>query len=1014
MDNRQGPRRRRSTNTFTTRSGNNIKLNRSFSGRRAASKDARARQRAAYLSTLPKNRWKRLAYRLEPRRLAHYWFSREGGIMALKITGVGIVVCFLLLVGMFAYFRKYLPNITDVSGNNIPGSISYFDSTGKVLLFQDYNAVKRTPVQSNQISPYMKEATVAIEDRNFYHEGGFNIRGIIRAAYADIFHRSEGLQGASTITEQLVKLNENWIGQRTIAVKIKEIILAVELSREYSKSQILTGYLNVAPYGGVDYGCESAAEDYFGVSCNNLSLAQAAMLASIPQYPTGYSPYSSPTWNPAASGNYFDEQGLLARQHYVLDQMASQGYISQAQADAAKQVNILSEVHPMQNKYQNIQAPYFVMSAKQQLDQQYGAQTVDRGGWNVITTLDLNLQHEAEHLVQQNLPNVTRNLGDEEAMVGEQVQTGKVVMEVGGVNFNNPSYGQINYAATNVSPGSSIKPFEYGLLINTSDHAGAGSVLYDSKGPIPGYPGTCAWNPYTSGRACPPGTAPYLYDDNNYFPGPLTLRYAIAASRNVPAVKVNLMVGSQNAVKNVDNLMGNSNGYYCLKPGANVFAATKSDQTPCYGASGIGDGAYLHIDDEVNADATLARLGQEIPRTYINKITDASGHVIYQWKQPKPKQVLRTDAAYIVDSMLDDPRATYLPGSCTAYTCTQLSQGGYKWQHYDGWDISIKTGTTNNNFDGLMTAWTTQYAVATWVGYHTRNVAMTAGQMEYMTEPLARGWMQYALDSLHETPVNWKQPPDIKVLPAFSAMKSPGYGTEVPGPTTDLYPAWYIPPSKSGTTSSVIDKVSGKLATSCTPADAKEYITNGNANMFSIDPFVKGGSTGQYNTNQTDNVHNCSDTMPTVSLSVNSNANNSSGTSPQDQCDINSGCTVVATVTQGTHPLSSSKFNGKIDVSVNGSVIKTFTLNPNTSSPASVTFTYSPSANEANQSLTMSAQVTDSVLYQSTSSPQSVQVVGGPNPGNNGNGNGNGGQQGFLPPPTRRHFTPSPFTTSNG
>lgn len=1003
MDNPQGPRRRRNTNTFTTRNGNSIKLNRSFSGRRAASKDARARQRAAFLSTLPKNRWKRLAYRLEPRRLAHYWFSREGGIMALKITGVGIVVCFLLLVGLFAYFRKDLPNITDVTGNNIPGSISYYDSTGKTLLFQDYNAVKRTPVQTNDISPYMKEATVAIEDRNFYHEGAFNVRGIIRAAYDDLFHRSAGLQGASTITEQLVKLNENWIGQRTIAVKVKELILAVELSREYSKSDILTGYLNVAPYGGVDYGCESAAQDYFGVSCNNLSLAQAAMLASIPQYPTGYSPYSSPNWNPAASGDYFDEQGLLDRQHYVLDQMAAQGMISQAQADAAKQVNVLAQVHPLQNKYQGIQAPYFVLAAKHQLEAQYGAQTVDRGGWNVTTTLNLDLQKEAEHIAAENLPNVKADLGDEEAMVGEQVQTGKIVMEVGGVDFSNPNYGQINYAETNISPGSSIKPFEYGLLINTSNHAGAGSVLYDSKDPLPGYAGTCAWNPYAPGAPpCPPNTQPFLYDDNDYFPGPLTLRYALAASRNVPAIKVNLMVGSTNAVKNVDALMSNPNGYYCLKPGVNVFDASTSDQTQCYASSGIGDGAYLHLDDEVNADATLARLGQAIPRTFIDKIVDASGHVIYQWKQPKPTQVMRTDAAYIVDNMLSDPRPTYLPGRCTAYTCSPLSQGGYKWERYNGWDVAIKTGTTNNNFDGLMTAWTTQYAVATWVGYHTRNRAMTAGQMEYMTEPLARGWLQYALDSLHEAPVNWKQPPDIKVLPTFSAMKSPGYGTEVPGPTTDLYPSWYQAPTKTGNTSDTIDKVSGMLATSCTPADAKITVTNGNANEFSIDPYHgKNNNNGKYNTTETDNVHNCSDALPTTSITVN-NLGSNNNNSP-NECDPTAGCQVTVTVTQGTHPLSSNQFNGQIAVSVNGSVVKTFTLNPSTTSPTTVQFTYIPSGNMAGQNITMSAQATDSVLYQA-SSQTTVQVVGLTN----------GGGTGLLPRKYRRRTASNFYTTSSG
>lgn len=920
--------------------------------------------------------------------------------MALKLLGVGIVVMFLLLVGLFAYFRKDLPNITDVSGNNLGGSISYYDSSGKTLLFQDYNAVKRVPVDGNDMSPYMKEATVAIEDRDFYKEGAFNIRGIFRAAYTDLFHRGEGLQGASTITEQLVKLNEQWTGQRTIVVKIKELILAVELSREYSKADILTGYLNAAPYGGVEDGCESAAQDYFHTSCKNLTLKQASLLAAIPQNPTPYSPYSSPKFNASATGDYFDQSGLIGRQQYILGQMVKQGMISQAQANAAKVTGLSTSVavghgkeqatlrvYPLQTKFQGIKAPYFVLAAKNQLEQQYGAATVDRGGWKVTTTLNLGLQNKAEQIARQNLPNVQAYGGDEEAMVGEQVQTGKIVMEVGGVDFNNPSYGQINYAQTNISPGSSIKPFEYGLLINTSDHAGAGSVLYDSKSALPGYSGTCPYNPYTTNVACPAGTEPYLYDDNGYFPGPLTLRYALAASRNVPSVKVNLLVGTQNAVKNVDAMMGDSNGYYCLQPGSNVFNATKADQTSCYASSGIGDGAYLHLDEEANADSTLARLGQEIPATYIEKIADASGHTVYQWTQPKSKQVMRPDAAYIVDNMLYDPRATYLPeqvgGYCSSYTCTPLDAigvyGNYKWERYNGWDISVKTGTTNNEFDGLMTAWTSQYAVATWVGYHTRNKAMTAGYMEYMTEPLARGWLEYALDSLHESPVNWKQPSDIKVDPAFAAMNTPGFGTEVPGPLKDIYPSWYIPPSNSGNTTNAIDKVSGKLATSCTPADAKEYITNSNANTFSIDTFVNGGYSGsKYNTTAPDDVHNCDDSKPT----------DPTFTAPPACTVGDKACNITITVSQGTYPFYGGKykFGGALTVSANGKQIRNFALNSAdcTAGTCTVSFNYSPTKAGG---VTISAVVTDSVLYQSSSSTSLSVTKASSQPSGNGHGN---------------------------
>src|SRR5665213_1516186 len=262
----RGPgRNRRSKNTVTTKSGKSLKINHSFSDRLKSNKLARKAEKAAYLSTLPKNRYKRILYRLHPKRVAQYWFSREGGIMALKIIGICIVFGFFLTIGLFAYFRKDLPQIKGISGGDLGGSIAYYDRTGTTLLWQDYDAVKRTPVNSDQISPYMKEATVAIEDKGFYKEGAFDVRGILRAGVHDITGAG-GTQGGSTITQQLVKLNENWTGDHTVTRKVKELILAVELEREYSKSDILTGYLNIAPYGGQEYGVESAARDYFQTS----------------------------------------------------------------------------------------------------------------------------------------------------------------------------------------------------------------------------------------------------------------------------------------------------------------------------------------------------------------------------------------------------------------------------------------------------------------------------------------------------------------------------------------------------------------------------------------------------------------------------------------------------------------------------------------------------------------------------------------------------------------------------
>ena len=952
FDRRSSGRQRRPRRSKVT-SPKTIRIHQSLSNRLRANKQAREMKRATYLATLPKNPAKRLLFRMQPKRLAHYWFSRQGAVMALKVIGVGIVIVFLLTIGVFAYFRKDLPNIKDISGDNIGGSISYYDSTGKVLLWQDYNAVKRIPVASDQISTYMKEATVAIEDKNFYHEGAFNFGSIIRAGFFDLIHHGEGLQGASTITEQVVKLNENWTGNRTITTKLKELILAVELSREYSKNDILVGYLNAAPYGGVEYGCEAAAEDYFHSTCQNLTLPQAALLAAVPQAPSVYSPYSSPQYNPAVAVNYFDEPALIGRQQYILDQMAQQGYISQAQANQAKGVNILAEVQPLENKYSNIQAPYFVLAAKQQLDNEYGATTVNRGGWKVITTLNLGLQADAEKDVQANEASVAAVRGDEEAMVAEDVNTGQVVALVGGEDFNNPDYGQINYVNTNISPGSSMKPFLYAALIQNNNNVGAGSVLYDSQGPLPGYPCTDKTEPTatSNGGNC-------LWDDNFIYPGAETIRYALAGSRNVPAVKASYEIIPHDTspdytasinkwISLANEAIGTSGAYGCYPAGVNIETATADQQTQCYGSAAIGSGD-IALDQEVNGDTTLARLGAEIPQTYILQITDSTGKTIYQWQQPKSTQVYNPDTAYIINSMLDDPRATYL-------------QPYQKFQNYDGWDIAVKTGTENQEYNGVMTAWSTQYAVIGFAGYHTLDQPLVEGHFEDITEPITKTWMEQALTALHTKPVNWTQPTNVKVLPDFVQRVSTGYGAEVPGPSTDLFPSWYVAPSSSSSTET-LDKVSGNIATSCTPTLAKETVGGANANAFSIDIFYPPGQTAGSTSSVSgtpDTIHNCNDSPPTVTVT-------------QGNCEDISDCDFTVTVTQGTDSLSGGSYTtapaGTIELIANGQTLATQTIPSGSVSPYTTTFSNVAIVNGE----TIEAQAVDSVLYSGTNTTPPV------------------------------------------
>ncbi len=962
MSKRNTGRNRRSINTVTTKSGKTIKLNRSLSDRSKAKNAARSAEKAAYLATLPKDRLQRILYRLHPKRVAAYWFSREGGIMALKIVGASIVIGFFLTIGLFAFFRKDLPKIKNLSGASLGGNITYYDRTGKTVLFNDYNTVKRIPVDTKDMSPYIKQATVAVEDKDFYKHGAFDVRGIMRAAVRDATGSSGAVQGGSTITQQLVKLNENWTDNRTVTRKVKELILAVELEREYSKDDVLTGYLNIAPYGGQEYGVESAARDYFQTDAKHLSLAQASMLAAIPQSPSYYSPYAGSKYNPAVTGDTFNAPALIGRQHYILNQMVAQHYITKQQALDAAKVDVLAQVHEQSPKFADIKAPYFVLAAKHELEQTYGATTVQRGGWSVITTLDMNLQTKAEQLVASNLSNVKRYGADEEAMVGEDVKTGQIVSLVGGTDFSNPDYGQNNYAAgILIPPGSSFKPYDYTTLINNNNNVGAGSVLYDTQGPLPGYPCT--------NKALPKAGGNCLEDYDFIYPGPLTLRYAMGGSRNVPAVKAMLSSvpndKSSGRVDSVNKTIGTAsalmdNKYYQskhIKP-YNCYADEQLTQTTqCYGASAIGDGAFLHLDDHVNGLSSLARLGKAIPRTYILKITDASQQPLYQWKQPKDEQVIKADSAYIVNDMASDPRASYLPGSCTDTTCTPLRGGGYKFHRYNGWHFAVKTGTTNDGYDGLMTSWSTRYAVVSWVGHHTRRVTLHSS-MENLTEPMTRGWMEYAHGT--EKPVNWVQPTTVKSAPAFVVRNHVHFGDIEPSPTNDLYPGWYVGGGTVKTTSQTIDKVSNKVATSCTPALAKNEAANGNAASWNVDIFNGGKTsigTGSSGTNggnptATDDVHNCNDSPPTVTL-----------TAP-DNCP-SSGCTITATVTQGTHPLNDAQyaqFPGTITFTLDGQTIHTEGVSD---SPHTSSFTYTPATTGSG---TITVTVTDSVLYQGTAS----------------------------------------------
>ncbi|GAC1386644.1 MAG: hypothetical protein NVS1B7_3770 [Candidatus Saccharimonadales bacterium] len=916
---------RRSKNTFVTKSGQTIKINRTLKDRVKSARDSHAQIRAERLSGMPKSRFRRSLYRLHPKRLYKYWFSREGAIMGLKIIGVGIIAGFILLFGIFAYFRKDLPNLKDISGNNLGGSIRYYDRTGQTLLWEDYDAVKRIPVQDQEISQNMKDATVAIEDKGFFQHGGFDVRGIVRAGVNDTFG-SGGTQGGSTITQQLVKLTQNWTRDRTLTRKAKELILSVELEREYSKQQILTGYLNAAPYGGIEYGVEAASQDYFQKSAKDLTIDEAALLAAVPKSPTFYSPY---TPNFATGPN---KRELISRQRYIIDLMGQQHMITADKVASAKKIDTLAKIRPRTSKFNNIKAPWFVLTAKEQLESKYTNSTYNRGGWRVTTTLDMNMQGIAEEQVQKGLLQVRRQGGDTAAFVAEDVKTGQVVALVGGADFNDTDHGQNNYASDyRLPPGSSIKPYDYSALIDNSTNAGAGSVLYDSKGPIgAGYP--C-----THPNLLPPDpNADCAYDYSRSFPGPVTLRYAIGGSRNVPAIKAMTITGVDKTLGVADKLMNNPAGYQCYGD----ERLTIPNQ--CGTSAAIGDGAYLRLTDHVNGYSSLARNGLSLPQSFILKIEDGSTKVVDQWKLDKGTQAVRADAAYIVGDMMSDPNASYFsPGNKPQRFTSSLGT----------WKFGVKTGTTNDNKDGWMMGFSSQYAAGVWVGYHNRQQVMS-GAMENMTQPIWQGWMRAIHTSIK--PEDIPRPPTVQTLPAFVIRSHVGYGSVEPSPVTDLFPSWYKSPAKATGGTQTIDIISNKLATDCTPARARKTASgSSDSNTFSIDPFVKGGLAAASTVTDKDDVHVCGEAKPTIAI-----------TGSPSTC--NGTCSLTVNVTQGAHPLSSDQHRGTINIMIAGQIVQSYNID-NPDGNLALNFNY-----PGNGAQEVTAQIIDSVLYDASSGPVTI------------------------------------------
>ncbi|MBO7699353.1 transglycosylase domain-containing protein, partial [Candidatus Saccharibacteria bacterium] len=396
----------------------NMNLYSSLAYNHRAKKEATARRRAEELAKLPKEPVKRFFARLHPKRVFKWWFSWRGQKAILKFFAACFLILIILLGGLFLYYKKDLDEIR-LDEMTISETVNtYLDRNGEILWKDTGNEDYRLVVDADDISDYMYKATVAIEDKNFYNHMGVDFGALIRATFSTLSGR--GVQGGSTLTQQFIKQvyfsDEAASKDRGgLTRKIKELILSIELERMYSKDQILTMYLNQSPYGGRRNGVESAAQTYFGKHAKELTLAESALLAAIPNNPGVLNPY-----------NTYGNEMLIERQHKVLDDMVSMEYITQEEADAAKEVAILDTIKPESSQYADMLAPHFVLEVKKQLEEKYGISTMRAGGWTIKTTLDWRAQQIAQDAVRVGMDNSYKNSSDNVALVSVDVETSQV------------------------------------------------------------------------------------------------------------------------------------------------------------------------------------------------------------------------------------------------------------------------------------------------------------------------------------------------------------------------------------------------------------------------------------------------------------------------------------------------------------------------------------------------------------------------------------------------------------
>jgi 1A family penicillin-binding protein len=609
-------------------------------------------------------------------------------------------ILILLIVGIFSGGGFLLwaaslktPDINSFDTRLAGISTKIYDRTGNVLLYDVNSQVRRTVVPYTDISNHVKNASIAIEDTDFYNHNGIRFSSIVRAFFANIF--SGGFsQGGSTITQQVIK-NSLLTQDKKVSRKIKEWILALKLERVATKDEILNLYLNTTPYGGNIYGIEEASIVYFGKKASELDIAESAYLAALPQAPSYYSPFGR------------NREALNKRKNLVLDRMHSNNFINDDQYKKAKEEQVVFKDAPINT----LKAPHFVMYVKEYLENKYGEAAVAEGGLKVITTLDYEMEKMAEDIVKNY---VTKNekafKAENGALVVVNPKNGHILTMVGSRDYFDKNIdGNFNVTTAFRQPGSAFKPFVYTTLLDKGYTPN--TILFDVRTE---FSTSCSANsvPLRSGVKC---YAPQNYEGG--YKGPMTIRAALGESRNIPAVKALYLAGIPDVIKTSKAM-----GIESLK------------EPRAYGLSMAIGAADVSLLEMTDGYATLANNGFRNPATPIIRIEDKNGNILEEFST-STKQVINERPVLEMNDILSDPRArnaifplSYIP---------------------DGRPVAIKTGTTNDSRDAWIMGYTPSLAVGAWMG-NNNNSPMVQRASAIIVAPM---WKQFLLEIIKAMPV---------------------------------------------------------------------------------------------------------------------------------------------------------------------------------------------------------------------------------------------------------------------